>query len=405
MTIKSKIILTSLAALTFFITSAYSITLTGKNGGTVEVKETDSVQVNMIEVPQNEKWMVDRVLFQSPSLTEKDISRVEYSFGVYYGEINKSGVAQGEGILGLKDENNKTQVGIESLFKNGKLDKIEQTIVSDGKISGDMIDLIVGKNRAFNNGFQLKGNLPKLLDQQFVDLANELNEDLEDQLFNSPEWKPSKNKAQEYLNKEWVAMDLIYADLIEAQKIFNTMKEELTITKLKSVNAYLTSAITTFQNLNLQYEMIFPPKDLSKMSIVSIFRDSMIRGRMSHLEEYVLELKQKKEIFDEKNLPILRALLFNTVIADDAQMNIAAEEFLNREENFNDIRLLESFNMRKNIAEKSIEAKADNGKWYDLEYVYIDQTITLQLSEEGKKSYEKDSKNEPKGGESGGNRH
>ena len=92
MTIKSKIILTSLAALTFFITSAYSITLTGKNGGTVEVKETDSVQVNMIEVPQNEQWMVDRVLFQSPSLTEKDISRVEYSFGVYYGEINKSNV-------------------------------------------------------------------------------------------------------------------------------------------------------------------------------------------------------------------------------------------------------------------------------------------------------------------------
>lgn len=143
-----KKILLSLTTLLFlFTTSAYSVTLTvkdlsGKPGAKIEIQETDSVRVEQIVVPENEKWMVDRVLKQNSELNEGDISRVEYSFGVYYGQINKSNVANGKGILGVRDDDAidvvpgdnevNTYYGIETTFKNGKLGKkSQQTILTD----------------------------------------------------------------------------------------------------------------------------------------------------------------------------------------------------------------------------------------------------------------------------------
>ena len=143
-----KKILLSLTTLLFlFTTSAYSVTLTvkdlsGKPGAKIEIQETDSVRVEQIVVPENEKWMVDRVLKQNSELNEGDISRVEYSFGVYYGQINKSNVANGNGILGVRDDDAidvvpgdnevNTYYGIETTFKNGKLGKkSQQTILTD----------------------------------------------------------------------------------------------------------------------------------------------------------------------------------------------------------------------------------------------------------------------------------
>ena len=69
-----KKILLSLTTLLFlFTTSAYSVTLTvkdlsGKPGAKIEIQETDSVRVEQIVVPENEKWMVDRVLKQNSEL-------------------------------------------------------------------------------------------------------------------------------------------------------------------------------------------------------------------------------------------------------------------------------------------------------------------------------------------------
>tara|TARA_B110000483_G_C17859562_1_gene413629 strand:+ start:235 stop:525 length:291 start_codon:yes stop_codon:yes gene_type:complete len=95
-----KKILLSLTTLLFlFTTSVYSIEISvpsttalaikdlmgNPTKDKIEIKETDSIRVEQIVVPENERWMVDRVLEQNPELKEGDISRVEYSFGVYYG--------------------------------------------------------------------------------------------------------------------------------------------------------------------------------------------------------------------------------------------------------------------------------------------------------------------------------
>jgi len=116
-----KKILLSLTTLLFlFTTSAYSVTLTvkdlsGKPGAKIEIQETDSVRVEQIVVPENEKWMVDRVLKQNSELNEGDIVTISNE------KMGKNVIPVSKGV------------------KFQKVDEGAQILINDGRIALEVV--------------------------------------------------------------------------------------------------------------------------------------------------------------------------------------------------------------------------------------------------------------------------
>ena len=432
-----KKILLSLTTLLFlFTTSVYSIEISvpsttalaikdlmgNPTKDKIEIKETDSIRVEQIVVPENERWMVDRVLEQNPELKEGDISRVEYSFGVYYGQISrKTRVADGIGILGVRvddtinvvpvDNEVSTYYGIETTFEDGKLGKkSEQTIltVSDGKAleaKKNIADQIKFQNQAFNNGFKLKADLEQLLSN---DLQNTMASMEDDMRAIYPTLKDPGNFIDER-TKELFLFDDIDYNLYKVQSTVDAILEGKN-NNFEEIEYYIRNAnyLLGIQISNLTKLKELLPTETEKdnpgskkINLGDIIRDAALSSHIGRL----VDLKSKtNKAYELLNQPEIKALLtvrqFNFDLMENLNTLGSTKNFLDKEKDFKEVRIVDGFNMRKNTIGTSIEAKSNNGKWYLVEYVLNDDnTFTLQLTDEGKKNYEKDKKDSSGSGE------
>ena len=430
-----KKILLSLTTLLFlFTTSAYSVPLTVKdiNGNPktnadgsevqIELQETENIRVEQIVVPENERWMVERVLEQNPDLKEGDISRVEYSFGVYYGQISRKTprVADGKGILGIRNDESRDEItgadidyGIETIFKNGKLGKkSEQTILtnSGGKAleaEENLADEIKFHNQAFNNGFKIKADLVQLLTNDVINAATTL---YADSVFNYmsetgqsySDRKIKSEKFQEVLDFMEIEEDFYYAlktiDELAAGAAFREGDEwriiESIYRDLSDANYNLSKKISEYTQIRellpTQAEKDNPGS--KKINLGEILRDAALSSQIGRLIDLqsktskVMDLLRQPEVIDlitfqQSNLDLLENI--NTLAT--------TKSFLNKDKNFKEVRIVEGFNLRKNTRGTTIEAKVNNGTYYPVEYVVNDdKTFALQLTDEGKKDYEND---------------
>lgn len=429
-----KKILLSLTTLLFlFTTSAYSVPLTVKdiNGNPktnadgsevqIELKETEDIRVEQIVVPENEKWMVERVLAQNPDLKEGDISRVEYSFGVYYGQISRKTprVADGKGILGIRTDESRDEItgadidyGIETIFKNGKLGKkSEQTILtnSGGKAleaEENLADEIKFHNQAFNNGFKIKADLVQLLTNDVINAADTLSADMVSNFLSAPGQSYSDKKIRDKNFQE--AMDFmdLEDDFFYAMKTLDRLaagdfreRDEMYIMEdiyydLRRANYELSKKISEYTQIRellpTQAEKDNPGS--KKINLGEILRDAALSSQIGRLIDLqskaskVYDLLRQPEVIDlitfqQSNLDILENI--NTLAT--------TKSFLNKDKNFNELRIVEGFNLRKNTRGTTIEVKVNNGTYYPVEYVINDdKTFALQLTDEGKKDYEND---------------
>ena len=424
-----KKILLSLTTLLFLFTnSAYSVPLTIKdlNGKPktnadgsevqIELKETEDIRVEQIVVPENERWMVERVLAQNPDLKEGDISRVEYSFGVYYGQISRKTprVADGKGILGVRTDESRDEItgadidyGIESIFKNGKLGKkSEQTILtnSGGKAleaEENLADEIKFHNQAFNNGFKIKADLVQLLTNDVNNAARTLTMDM-----NSNYMSASDKKIRDKNFQEFIDIMEIEDDINDALKSLDRLAgedfregdEDWYMPRIEDdlweANYLLGRKIYEYTKIKellpTQAEKDNPGS--KEINLGEILRDAALSsqiGRLIDLQSKVSKaydlLKQPEVIdlitFQQSNLDLLENI--NTLAT--------TKDFLNKDKNFKELRIVEGFNLRKNTRGTTIEAKVNNGTYYPVEYVVNDDnTFALQLTDEGKKDYEND---------------
>ena len=141
-----------------------------------------------------------------------------------------------------------------------------------------------------------------------------------------------------------------------------------------------------------------------KINLGDIIRDAALSSHIGRL----VDLKSKtNKAYELLNQPEIKALLtvrqFNFDLMENLNTLGATKNFLDKEKDFKEVRIVDGFNMRKNTRGTSIEAKSNNGKWYLVEYVLNDDnTFTLQLTDEGKKNYEKDKKDSSGSGGSEG---
>lgn len=420
-----KKILLSLTTLLFlFTTSAYSVTLTvkdlsGKPGAKIEIQETDSVRVEQIVVPENEKWMVDRVLKQNSELNEGDISRVEYSFGVYYGQINKSNVANGKGILGVRDDDAidvvpgdnevNTYYGIETTFKNGKLGKkSEQTILTDSggkalEAKENIADQIKFHNQAFNNGFKIKADLVQLLSNDLVNTITSLSDDIKtilsldfsklessDGIYESllsiedfHEIKDGFNSVQDYITA-----------LAEGEKLMDDSSYDRMLYDFESIYFRLERQIYKFTNIKelLSTDTAYPGSKV--INLGDILRDAVLSSHIGRLVDLKSKtIKAYQLLTQPEMIGLLTFQQSNLDLLENINTLGSTKSFLNKDKNFKEVRIVDGYNMRKNTSGTTIEAKGSNGTWYLVEYVLNDNnTFTLQLTDEGKKNYENDKK-------------
>jgi hypothetical protein len=400
-----RLLLTLTTLLFFYATNSYSTTLTGTDGGTINVKELDSVQVDMIDVPENEQWMVDRILAQNPDLKAKDISRVEYSFGVYYGQINKSNIANGKGILGVTDPityKENVEIGIETTFKNGKLGKKSEqtflTVKNIGIITADsvimksvvekadqkIVDEFEARNRAFNNGFDLSGNLGEILSIKLELIYAKFGLDIV--WYNNAGFRPEDVKElQDIARKIAVAINNLG---IMGGVDFNEKNVEQLNKGLDDLKNFATKKSAE----KIKGVINKSPANVLLDGLRLGLADAELKNELKEINEAVdlMSMLTKKDLSTKEGQEeFIKKLRLNFLVTEPKEGGL-----------FTNIRRIENFNMKKNKRKGYIEGKGPNGKFYELKFILDNNgNVQLALTPEDKKRFDNDMK---KGGDGDG---
>jgi hypothetical protein len=381
-----------------YIFSIFLLFITNVNS--VEDFEAGQAYQLGFEVPANEQWMVDRLSEQYPELEDRDIYRIQTSFGTYYGAINNRGLPHGPGILSVSKDGIPTGTALEAEFKKGKLndtDEFKLLGITDRVFEINNEDMMVAaKNRVFNNGFDLianvnnivKANISKLL----IDGAqcnNDICERVYDRLENINNQDYSDNPIYLFIDLENLLYDILIAKDDTRYAWYR---------KLSNEDRYQRDY------MNLFFSMLGFNETTRNVARDNYNFYSEISESISYLVGYggygfhdLTSFQSYVRNFVERD----RNSLFNYFIKKDNPLyfsNFVLNQYLNdRNENrydendynqFEEFRFVNNFNFRKDENEDVIQGKL-NGKWYDLEL--NPETMGYEMTASARRDFENNS--------------
>ena len=350
------------------------------------------------EVPVNEQWMVDRLSEQYPELEETDIFRIQTSFGTYYGAINNRGLPHGPGILSVSKDGVPTGTALEAEFKKGKLnDKDQFTLLG---ITDRVFEInnkgmmVAAKNRVFNNGFDLIANANFMIKASVSNLLrsrcnNATCERVHDNLENIINQDYSDNPIYLFIALE----NLLYDLLIEENENRYAWYRELDIRSGIPLEELRPFPIDPFLSLlgfneSVRYDAIKDRRRFYTRMTSSIAQILGHRGRRS-IEDYMLELKNKGRTINADDPFHFSSMVLTNYLEDANEHRYRPWD--NRplsETQFEEFRLVNNFNFRKDKNEDVIQGKL-NGKWYDLELNL--ESHRYQMTDSARRDFENNS--------------
>ena len=374
--------------------------------------ENKQVSVSNFDVPANEQWMVDRVLSENPDLKAADLTRVEFEAGTYYGQVNSSGVPNGHGILGSADEEDSVGKGIESNFKNGKIDENEEpTIVSSTGETQTGAAAVEFQNLAFNNGFDVRVGLQSTLldvfsnrDYIFDDLGelkstisnskyrNKLKE-LQD-LYLAGNYEELISKKIEELVKE-ISNDISWA--VEFEESEKNRRDFLIqrIHEMKGTQKIFNGSSTSLGDIFIRLMIGSYSDDALDEEIEDL--EIYLKRIESELNEVRRELLELKDLELKFNNLLNFGFLQNPPTDNDEKLAAILLGVAKTDLKLDDIRFNINVNLRKDTTGGAIEGMI-NGKWYEIETVTVigmsGTNIELQLTQKGKRDFDRDKKGE-----------
>lgn len=395
--------------------------------------ENKVVKVSNFDVPANEKWMVDRVLAENPDLKAADLSRVEFVAGTYYGQVNSSGVPNGHGILGTVDEEDSAGKGIESNFNNGKIGKNEEpTIVSSTGETQTGAAAIEFQNRAFNNGFDVRIGLQSTLSDILSNpdyLSNTL-ENLGDPFVmtyrTGKKFRLDLSELQNLYKAENIDKKLIsekisnlLADIannisgIERKLENEEKRKDFYEQQLKAMEEDRERLGLVFQHrpqtfaemlllASHPYYLPFMNREYEDEEYFTQYRIDLAIDEMEYLNT---DLSKVKDYELKLNSILNFGFLQNPPTDNDEKLVAILLGVAQTDLDLDDIRFNMNVNLRKDTTAGAIEGMI-NGKWYEIETATVmgmtGTNIELQLTQKGKRDFDRDTKVERKDGGSGG---
>ena len=393
--------------------------------------ENKVVKVSNFDVPANEKWMVDRVLSENPDLKAADLSRVEFEAGTYYGQVNSSGVPNGHGILGSADEEDSAGKGIESNFKNGKIGKNEEpTIVSSTGETQTGAAAIEFQNRAFNNGFDVRIGLQStLLDvlsnpDYMSNILENLGEPFVASYRTGPQVRSALLELQNLYKAENIDKELI-SEMTKAlsEKIaYEISSTEIRLENKKERVELYEQQLKAYKEDIEKYGEVFAKKPQSLADIILMASHpflNMIASDKYYYDDLTDELRysisdvaylnkglsELKDYELKLNSILNFGFLQNPPTDNDEKLAAILLGIGKTDLELDDIRFNMNVNLRKDTTAGAIEGMI-NGKWYEIKTATVmgitGANIELQLTQKGKRDFDRDTKVERGDGGSGG---
>ncbi len=348
------------------------------------------LDVNLFEVPQNEQWMVDRLSEQYPELEDRDIYRIQTSFGTYYGAINNRGLPHGPGILSVSKDGVPTGTALEAEFKKGKLNDTDQFTllgITDRVFEINNEDMMVAaKNRVFNNGFDLIANVNNLIKESISRLLMSLScytsacERVYFQLENINNHDFSDNPIHLIIELENLLFDMLVAKDVNR---YRWQREREIAQRPAPIDPFLSvvSLLERTRKNNLRNNFLFY-EDISN-SISNILG---FDGANSGIREFLSGYKERDySLIIGTNDP----LYFSNQVLNGHLRYRNENRYRESDDNkFEEFRIVNNFNFRKNENEDVIQGKL-NEKWYDLEL--NPETMAYEMTASARRDFENNS--------------